>query len=166
MTITIEMETDNIFEFDYKKTVEDVIDATMDYCSCPYESEVNVMFVDHQAIHEINLEQRQVDAPTDVLSFPMVDYHEPGDFSHLDDLIEYFHPDTGELMLGDIIICVDKLFEQAREYNHSPKRELAFLTVHSMLHLFGYDHMEEEERVEMETIQASILNQAGYTREV
>lgn len=166
MTITIEIETGTILDFDYQKTIQEVIAAALDYCDCPYESEVNVVLVDDDTIREINLEQRQIDAPTDVLSFPMVDYHEAGDFSHLEDLVEYFHPDTGELILGDIIISVDKLLEQSKEYNHSSKRELAFLTVHSMLHLFGYDHIGMDERNEMEALQTLILNQAGYTREV
>jgi len=166
MTITIENEVEFPFGFDYKETINKVVEGAMDYCHCSYESEINVILVDNKIIHEINLQQRGVDAPTDVLSFPMVDYKEPGQFDHLEDLIEYFDPESGELILGDIVISVDKLLEQSEEYNHSLKRELAFLTVHSMLHLFGYDHMEEEERLVMEKLQEAILNKAGYTREV
>ena len=98
---------------------------------------------DNEGIHAINKEYRQIDRPTDVLSFPMLSYETPGDFSFLSDENEDdFNPDTGEVMLGDIIISVDKVKEQALEYGHSEKREFAFLITHSMLHLFGYDHME------------------------
>ena len=77
---------------------------------------------------------------------------------------DYFNPETGELMLGDIVISVDKVEEQAEKYGHSQTRELAFLVAHSMLHLCGYDHMEEEERLLMEARQNEILERRGYTR--
>ena len=78
---------------------------------------------------------------------------------------EFFNPDTGELMLGDMIISVDKVKAQAKEYGHSVKRELAFLVAHSMFHLFGYDHMTETEAREMESEQESVLTKLGITRE-
>lgn len=78
---------------------------------------------------------------------------------------EYFDQDTGELNLGDIVISMDKVYEQAREFGHSPERELAFLVAHSMLHLSGHDHEEEAERLLMEEKQEDILKQKGYTRE-
>lgn len=103
--------------------------------------------------------------PTDVLSFPMVDYEKPSDFDHVEDAVEdYFNPETGELMLGDIVISVDKVEEQAEKYGHSQTRELAFLVAHSMLHLCGYDHMVDEERLVMEDRQRQILDTRGYTR--
>ena len=77
---------------------------------------------------------------------------------------DYFNPETGELMLGDIILSVDKIEQQAREYGHTQKRELAFLVAHSMLHLMGYDHMEEGERKVMEEKQSQILTDLGITR--
>ena len=95
----------------------------------------------------------------------MVDYERPADFDGLEDHAEdYFNPETGELMLGDIIVSVDKVEEQAEKYGHSQARELAFLVAHSMLHLFGYDHMEEDERLVMEKKQAEILERRGYRR--
>ena len=106
--------------------------------------------------------------PTDVLSFPMVDYVDPGDFSHLDTPLaktKYFNLESGELLLGDIVISVDRAREQAKEYGHSLEREIAFLTAHSMLHLMGYDHMEEKERELMEQKQEKILQDLGITRE-
>ena len=99
----------------------------------------------------------------------MVEYEIAGDFEFLDKddpyVYEYFEPDTGELILGDIVISSDKVYSQAEEYGHSVKRELGFLVAHSMLHLFGYDHMEDEERVVMETKQKEILERLGITRE-
>ena len=116
---------------------------------------------------EMNEEFRGIAAPTDVLSFPFVDYEKPGEFEWLEEEDvdgEYFDPDSGELVLGDIVISVDKVLEQAEKYGHSPKRELAFLVAHSMLHLMGYDHIKEEERLVMEKKQEEILQGLGITR--
>ncbi len=166
MTITIEEETQVSFDFDYKKIIEDVINQAMDYKECPYEAEVSVVLTDNAAIKEINKEFRNIDNPTDVLSFPLVDYEEAGEFDFLEDCDDCFNLESGELMLGDIVISVEKVFEQADKYNHSPKRELAFLVAHSMLHLFGYDHMTEEEAKVMEAGQNEILEQLGITRDM
>ena len=168
MTILMEKQTDEEIGFDYEKELERVITQAAKQEQCPYEFEVNVTFTDNEGIREINREFRELDIPTDVLSFPMVDYETPGDFSHLKQeqaAVEYFHPETGELLLGDIVISVECAKEQAREYGHSLKREICFLTAHSMLHLFGYDHMEDEERVVMEQKQEQILQQLGILRD-
>ena len=102
---------------------------------------------------------------TDVLSFPMLSYENAGDFSKLeDDYDDNFNPDTGEIMLGDIVISVDKVLEQAESYGHTTKREYAFLIVHSMLHLCGYDHMTPEEAAVMEAKQKQILDEMNITR--
>ena len=165
MTITIEYEAEKQLDLPYEEIIRDVVNESLDYEECPYEAEVNVILTDNQAIQEINRDHRQIDAPTDVLSFPMVDYEAPSDFDHVEDAVEdYFNPETGELMLGDIVISVDKVEEQAEKYGHSQTRELAFLVAHSMLHLCGYDHMEEEERLLMEARQNEILERRGYTR--
>ena len=165
MTITIEYEAEKQLDLPYEDIIRDVVNESLDYEKCPYEAEVNVILTDNQAIQEINREHRQIDSPTDVLSFPMVDYEAPSDFDHVEDAVEdYFNPETGELMLGDIVISVDKVEEQAEKYGHSQTRELAFLVAHSMLHLCGYDHMEEEERLLMEARQNEILERRGYTR--
>ena len=149
----------------YEKIAKEVVEAALDFEKCPYEAEVNVILTDNDAIQAINKEYRQIDAPTDVLSFPMVDYEKPSDFDHVEDAVEdYFNPETGELMLGDIVISVDKVEEQAEKYGHSQTRELAFLVAHSMLHLCGYDHMVDEERLVMEDRQRQILDTRGYTR--
>ena len=164
MTIHIEYETDKQFGFDYESIINTVINAAMDYEECPYESEVEVTITDNNRIHEVNKEFRDIDRPTDVLSFPMVEYEAPGDFSILEESDEWFHPETGELLLGDIMISVEKVKEQAAAYGHSEERELGFLVAHSMLHLCGYDHMEDEERKVMEERQEAILQTIGLVR--
>lgn len=165
MTINIEYEAEKKLELPCEEIIRDIVEASLDYEECPYEAEVNVILTDDAGICEINRDCRQIDAPTDVLSFPMVDYETESDFGHVEDAaLDYFNPETGELLLGDIIISVDKVEEQAEKYGHSQKRELAFLVAHSMLHLCGYDHMEEEERDRMERRQREILSGRGYGR--
>lgn len=104
--------------------------------------EVSILITDNAEIQSLNAEYREIDAPTDVLSFPM-----------------------DEECLGDIVISMEKLLEQAQEYGHSPERELAFLTVHGMLHLLGYDHIDEEDQVQMRAREEEILNELGIHRE-
>lgn len=165
MTINIEYETDKKLSVDYEKIINDIIPAALDFEQCPYEAEVNVILTDNAAIREINRDYRQIDKPTDVLSFPMIEFNQESDFSHVEDSVEdFFDPETGELILGDIIISVEKVAEQAEKYGHSMERELAFLIAHSMLHLCGYDHMDEAEREIMEQKQREILAGEGYSR--
>ena len=165
MTVTIERESDIPLPFSEQEVAEAVISETLDYEDCPYEAQVNIILTTNEEIQQINLEQRGVDAPTDVLSFPMIDYAYPSDFTVLEaGGMDSFDPDTGELILGDIVISVDKVIEQAEKYNHCVKREYAFLITHSMLHLFGYDHMDEVERENMELKQDEILKRLNITR--
>ena len=165
MTVTIESETEVPFDFEYEQTAREVIAQAMDSEEFPYEAEVNLLLVDNDIIHELNLEHRGIDRATDVLSFPMLDYQEAGDFSAIGEEQEWnCNPDTGEILLGDIIISVDKVKEQAKSYGHSEKREYAFLILHSMLHLFGYDHMTPEEAAIMEGKQTEILNEMNILR--
>ena len=165
MTINIDKEVELNFSFNPDEYVEKVILAAMDFVDCPYEAEVNVLFTDNAGIHEMNMEYREIDRPTDVLSFPMVEYDVPGNFDSLEEeQEECFHPETGVLFLGDIVLSYDKIKEQALEYGHSELRELCFLVAHSMLHLFGYDHMEDEERARMEQMQRDILEGLNILR--
>lgn len=165
MTINLEYETEIKLNVDYKAIADDIIPAALDYENCPYEAEVNLILTDNEAIQEINRDYREIDAPTDVLSFPMVDFERESDFDHVEEHVEdYFNPETGELILGDIIISVEKVMEQAEKYGHSKERELAFLIAHSMLHLCGYDHMVDGEREVMERKQREILEAEGYFR--
>ena len=165
MTIQIEYEAEREWEIDYRPIIEEIVVAALDYEKCPYEAEVNVVLTNDEEIHRINKEFRGIDRATDVLSFPMGDYDVPSDFERLAEQSEdYFNPETGELLLGDIVISIDKVDEQAEKYGHSKERELAFLVAHSMLHLCGYDHMEDDERLVMEKKQEEILAGKGYTR--
>ena len=165
MTVSIELECTPAFDFDWEKTAKDVIACALDYEGCPYEADVNLILTGASAIQEINRDYRGIDRVTDVLSFPLIAYGRPGDFSHVEEeQLDCFHPDTGELMLGDIILCVDKVLEQAEKYGHAVRREYAFLIAHSMLHLFGYDHMEEKERLLMEERQRGIMQKVNIPR--
>ena len=158
MSLAIEKEAEVTFDFDYETLAKDVISFTMEHEHFPFEAEISLTLTDNEGIWKVNKEFREIDRPTDVLSFPMLEYDVPGDCSQIETQTEdCFNPDTGEILLGDIIISVDKVREQAEEYGHSMQREFAFLIVHSMLHLFGYDHMEEQEAAVMEGKQREIL---------
>jgi metalloprotein, YbeY family len=162
MTIDISYETDIELDIPYEDIVRQMVVAALDYENCPYEAEVSVTVVDNKEIQKINKIYRNIDKATDVLSFPMYQYEKAADFDNLDD--SAFNPESGELLLGDIVISAEKVTAQAKEYGHSKEREFAFLLVHSMLHLLGYDHMEEEERLVMESKQKEILELNDYKR--
>ena len=166
MTVHLEQECSPEWEFDVEETARLVTEAVLDAEKCPYEAEVGITLTTNEEIQLINREQRGIDSPTDVLSFPMTQFPKAGEFTFLeeDEYMDSFHPDTGELMLGDIVISADRVEAQAQEYGHSLKREYAFLIAHSMLHLIGYDHMEPEEAAVMEQKQDDILNSIGITR--
>ena len=166
MSFYLEEECPVTFDFDYAKLAEDVISFCIEHEGFPYEAEVNLTLTDNEGIHAINREYRQIDRPTDVLSFPMLSYEKAGDFAFLDEERgEDFIPDSGEAMLGDIIISVDKVREQAAGCGDSEKREFAFLIVHSMLQLCGYDHIEPEDAAIMEPKQKLILEELNILRE-
>ncbi len=117
------------------------------------DAEINVTFVDNKAIHEINLEFRKIDAPTDVLSFPL------GENGVYD-----INPENGSKMLGDVVISAEKAFQQADLYGHSPEREIAYLTVHSVLHLLGYDHVNGGlEKMRMREKEENVLDLLGLS---
>ena len=165
MTFCVENEIEADFPFDMEAVAEQVIRKVLEAEKCPYEVEVNLLITDAEGIRTYNREYREIDRETDVLSFPGVDYESPSDFSLVqEDESMYLNPDTEELVLGDIVICAARVFSQAEEYGHSIEREYAFLIAHSMLHLFGFDHMEEEERAVMERKQAEILERLQILR--
>jgi probable rRNA maturation factor len=165
MTFNFEYEAKQQLDFDYEELVKRVVEACLDYEDCPYETEVNILFTNDEEIQQINQEFRKIDAATDVLSFPSIEYETPGDFTMLEEnVVDWFHPETGELLLGDIVISVDRAKLQAMEYGHSLEREIAFLTAHSMFHLMGYDHMEEDERIRMEEKQKNVLDKLQILR--
>ena len=121
------------------------------------DSEVSITLTDNETIHELNRDYRGIDRPTDVLSFAFHESDEPEIIT--DDIDEAI--DT----LGDIIIAVERAKTQSEDYGHSLRREIVFLTVHGMLHLLGYDHMEETDRLEMEKEQEYIMSQLGINRD-
>lgn len=165
MTILFEEECHSPFQFDYRDLAKNIIEQALDYEGCPYESEVNLTITSNVEIRIMNRQYRDIDKETDVLSFPMVEYDKPGEFDFLEEAFEEcFNLDTGELMLGDIVISAEKVLEQAESYGHSVERELAFLTAHSMLHLMGYDHIEPEEAAIMEKKQEEILEKLKISR--
>ena len=165
MSLFIETEGKAEFDFDIREIAELVVNAVLEHEKCPYETEISLLLTHNDEIHEMNLEHRGIDRATDVLSFPMLEFDHPGDFSIIDEeTADVFDPESGELMLGDIVISVDKVLEQAQEYGHSPKREYAFLIAHSMLHLCGYDHMDDEERKVMEEKQRAIMEKINILR--
>ncbi|MBP3476447.1 MAG: rRNA maturation RNase YbeY [Lachnospiraceae bacterium] len=165
MTSYVENETDVTFSFGIQEILEKIMDAVMEMENCPYETTVNLLVTDNAGIREYNKNYREIDRETDVLSFPNIAFEREGDFSLVEeDEADYFDPDSGELLLGDIIISAERVEEQAREYGHSVLREFAFLTAHSMFHLCGYDHMVPEEAAVMEQKQEAVLEQLGITR--
>ncbi len=167
MTFYVENEVDADFGFDIEELAKSVADTVLDMEGCAADIEVGLTITDSEGIHELNKEFRGIDSPTDVLSFPNVSYENAGDFSVLlgEQLVDLLDPDTGKIMFGDIVINEDRVRSQAEDYGHSVKREFAFLVAHSMLHLCGYDHMEEEEAKVMEKKQEDALGKLGITRD-
>lgn len=165
MAVLIENEKEYNFPFDYELIAGQVIQKVLELEKCPYEAEVNLILTDSDEIRSTNLNFREIDKETDVLSFPMVEFTNPANYDILENGSDmYFNPDSGALMLGDIMISVPKAEEQAREYGHELKREYAFLIAHSMLHLLGYDHMTDEEARLMESKQETALQNLKITR--
>ncbi len=149
-----------------KKNIESVIEYTLKEEKVNIPCEVSVIFVDNNEIREINRENRNIDKATDVLSFPMLEYPESRVFKEA--YLDYsFHPsdlDEGNLVLGDIVLSLEKAEEQRIEFGHSFLREAAYLTVHSVLHLLGYDHMKEEEKKVMRKREEEILKEFSISR--
>lgn len=139
-----------------EKIVEKAIKSTLKYQNYKKRCEVSVSFVDDKQIQEINNQYRNMDKPTDVLSFPIIDFNEEQD--------DKFGYDCGFLMLGDIIISMEKAVSQAEEYGHSVEREIGFLCVHSTLHLLGFDHDNEENTKIMREKEEAILGEMGLVR--
>lgn len=165
MTSYVENETEVVFDFKIQEILELLLEEILTSEGCPYEAQVNLLITDNEGIREYNRQYRESDKPTDVLSFPMIDFKSEADFSMVEQQsADYFDPESGELLLGDIIISADQVLEQAEKFGHSVKREFAFLTAHSLLHLCGYDHMEKKEAAVMERKQEEALNKLGITR--
>ncbi len=138
---------------DFEKLVKDCTRAALEEEEIEDDAEVSVTLVDNARIRELNSEFREIDRETDVLSFPLGD----------DEGFEV-DPDTDAILLGDIVISLEKAKSQSEEYGHSFKREVAFLVTHSLFHLLGYDHMTPEEETEMFAKQEKVLTKLGITR--
>ncbi len=166
MNVYLENETETAFDFDTEEVALSVAEKVLDMEKCPYEAVVNILLTNDQGIREFNQNFRGIDMPTDVLSFPNIVFEEPADFSRVEmQAADCFEPETGELILGDIIISVERIREQAENYGHSKKREFAFLVAHSMLHLLGYDHMAAEEEAVMEEKQERAMRELQIMRD-
>ena len=164
MTYSMDNEYGPIPVSGYEALYQSAVDAVLEHLACPYEAAVNLLLTDDERIRKINKDTRGIDVATDVLSFPMSEYDEPGAFQNLDEQSDAFDPDSGELMLGDIVLSIDHVVSNAAEYGHSIEREYAFLIVHSMLHLTGFDHIEEQDRIQMEEVQDRIMEKLGIGR--
>ena len=149
-------------EFPYQALLEKVITTALDMQGVEADCEIDVLITDDAGIHEINMDQRGIDRATDVLSFPMFEFtagEPPIDDSDAD-------PASGLTPLGDMVISMERALEQAQEYGHTIERELSYLAVHSVLHLLGYDHVDEgEQKAQMRTREEAILGALGITRE-
>lgn len=158
--ILIESELES--DFPFQEMLAKVIRTALELEGVATPCEVDVLITDDENIRQINLEQREIDRATDVLSFPMFNYH-PGE-PPVDDADA--DPATGLTPLGDMVISYEHAVAQAEEYGHSVERELSYLAVHSVLHLLGYDHLDEgEQKRQMRGREEAILSQLSMTRE-
>lgn len=163
MTLLID-NRQSILTEDYQLFFEKAIQKTLDQLEIDSAVEVSLLLVDNQEIQQLNMEYREKDKATDVLSFPMLEL-DPFDRAAFIDILNE-NLDHGEVLLGDIVISVEKAIEQAKDYGHGVKRELGFLLVHGMLHLLGYDHeVDEVTDTTMVQLQENILNALSLTRE-
>ena len=144
-----------------KDLIKKCAKAALDYMNFRSDVEISVMLTDNEGIRVLSSLHRGIDRATDVLSFPMFEYDEDGEI--IEDYVEF--NEMGELCLGDIVISVERAYEQAEEYGHSYRRELNYLLVHGIMHCLGYDHMTEEEKSEMREKEECILGKMGITRE-
>ena len=143
-----------------EKLLQEVIPAALSAEGVDLPCEINVLLTNDEGIHDINLAERGVDSPTDVLSFPMFDL-KPGDKPSAADA----DPGTHLIPLGDMVLNLDRIKSQGEEYGHGPRRECAYLAVHSILHLLGYDHMDEGPmKAQMRAREEAILDKLGITR--
>ena len=158
------IEADNRLEEELKRVIEFTLKEEEVEIPC----EVSLLFVDNDEIREINNETRNIDRETDVLSFPMLDYEDKKVFKEMYKGYKFSQSDFdgNELVLGDIVLSLEKALEQSREFNHSFERESSYLVVHSVLHLLGYDHMEDEDKVVMRKREEEILNKLNITRDI
>lgn len=158
--------TQNKIEFsdEMKALIEKTIKGALKHEKFEKPYEISFLITDNEEIRQINREHRNIDRETDVLSFPMLEFKDGYFKGQIELDVDDLNPDTGEVVLGDIVISIEKATAQAEDYGHSLERELAFLTVHSILHLLGHDHEVEADRVIMRRREDEILNELGLYR--
>ena len=146
--------------------IEDICEFALKEEGVDLDYQISLLFVDNNAIKEINNETRGIDRETDVLSFPMLDFEENKVYKdiYLDFEFDETFKDGNELILGDMVLSLEKALEQSKEYGHSYEREVCYLVVHSILHLLGYDHMIEEDKKKMRKREEEILNKLDIRR--
>lgn len=165
MTFYVENETEIELPFLSDIWIKDVIHCALKEEKFPYDMQMNILLTDNDGIQDVNKRFRGLDKPTDVLSFPNIEYETAADFSVIEkQRAAVCDPENDEIILGDIMISLEKVREQAAEYGHSEERELAFLLVHSILHLCGYDHETEEEHAVMNEKQEAVLRRLNLPR--
>ncbi len=145
------------FTKEQEDIIYDIVNKVCDEEKLPFDIYLSVIVVSKEEIRKINLEQRNIDKPTDVLSFPSLNFSK--DYKLLDKIDKKdLDPQYNAVFLGDMVICYDKIIEQAEEYGHSKERELSYLTVHSMYHLLGYDHEDLQMKKDMRLKEEKILS--------
>jgi len=145
----------------FRALMKNSVQETMKQAGIDFQYEITLVVTDNPGIRELNAAHRDIDSPTDVLSFPLLEFdggfYEPDEFD--------FNPDTGRIELGDIVISIEKAVEQAEEYGHPIEREMAFLAAHGALHLLGYDHIDPDEEALMRKMQKGVMESLGLGRE-
>lgn len=160
VNVIIEYDTDPIDGVELEEIVKKCAEKALELEDVGFDAEISVTLTDNDGIRRINAEYRNIDKETDVLSFPQFDFKTPSQFDEDELFLE-----EGAVILGDIVLSKDKIYEQAEEYGHGVVRETSYLTVHSLMHLLGYDHMTDDEKSVMRTHEEAVLSSLGYTRD-
>ena len=142
-----------------ENTIRSAVECALKTENIEFDTEISVTLTDNEGIRGLNSQYRDIDRETDVLSFPMYEFESPAEFDENELALE-----PGAAVLGDIIISMEKVKEQALEYGHSEKRELSYLTVHSVMHLLGYDHMTDDDKTVMRSHEEAVMSKLGIQR--
>ena len=168
LNITYDEKLDKVFGFNVENVTKKVLNKCNEVEKVPFDTSINVSIVNDSKIKKINKEERNIDKVTDVLSFPILDLKKTKDYKKFYKNkklnIEFLDLDTNTVLLGDVVINKNKVLSQSKLYNHSIKREYAFLLTHSFLHLVGYDHMKKNDEEKMCKEQEKILNNLKINR--
>lgn len=151
---------------EFIEKISEICDFALKEEEMNLEYQISLLFVDNEEIREINNETRNIDKETDVLSFPMLDFEDKKVYKemYLNFEFDETFKDGNELILGDMVLSLEKALEQSKDYGHSFEREVSYLVVHSILHLLGYDHMVDDDKKKMRKREEEILNKLSITR--